>query len=67
MAVKKHVLTPYLIAGDMTSGVWCTACGLPSAVRVPLLLLTVAGVQPVGTVTRCLDCERETYKEEGKP
>ncbi len=63
MAVKKHILTPYLIAGDIESGVWCAACVLPSAVRVPLLLLTVAGVQPLGTATRCFDCEGEMYEE----
>ena len=41
---------------DVETGVWCTDCDLPSAVRSDALLLIPQGVITIASVTKCHDC-----------
>lgn len=48
------------IIGEPATGIWCDQCLLPAAVTVEVGVFTYRGslLGPVGTVTRCPDCEQ---------
>lgn len=53
------------IATDrIETGLWCTTCRLPSAVRVPLLTVTSEGVGPASIYTWCPECTPTTPQED---
>lgn len=47
------------IIGEPETGIWCDRCLLPAAITAEVGVYTEGGslVGPVGTVTRCPDCE----------
>lgn len=47
----------YIVIGDLTLGVWCPYCFLPSGYSAPMWWLSDAGVAPFGTLRRCMDCD----------
>lgn len=59
----RHTLSVLLVSGDVEYGLWCPLCRLPSAARVPLVLMGTGGVIPVSSVDLCLDCEAESFTD----
>lgn len=57
----RHALSSMLVSGQITYGQWCPTCQLSSAGLVPLVMIGVSGVMPIGTVTLCLDCHSEDF------
>lgn len=40
-------------------GVWCPSCLLPSAVDVPLNIISERGVTPLGAMRYCEGCRKQ--------
>ena len=47
----------YIMAGDLTLGLWCPYCLLPSGYSAPLYRLSPDGVSDHGTLRKCYDCD----------
>lgn len=60
MAARTHILLLAISETEIETGLWCPTCNLPSGWSAPLLGISEAGVGRVGTITRCLDCDRST-------
>jgi hypothetical protein len=56
-AEKQAAVTLNVVPGQITPGVWCNTCALPSAATAEVHLLGKSGVLHIGHVTVCLDCE----------
>jgi hypothetical protein len=57
-------MTPYVVlvaAGEPEAGLWCDACQLPSAVRVPLIMITENGADTsaLSAVELCTGCGQQ--------
>lgn len=52
-----HTGIAYLIAGKMTTGIWCPACALPSGISCEYQLLDEDGFHPGdGPARICTEC-----------
>jgi hypothetical protein len=57
-------LAPYVVLiapGEPETGLWCNACLLPSAVRVPLIMITESGASDtaLSPVELCTECGKQ--------
>lgn len=59
-------LTVRVMAGDPERGIWCAPCALPSAVSVPVYLLTASGVTLHGHARKSSDCGLATFAWHGR-
>lgn len=58
----------YADADNAEVGFWCDGCQLPSAVKFPVLALTMDGISQAGWHQVCLDCggDEEDEDEDGE-
>lgn len=57
----------YADADNAEVGFWCDGCQLPSAVKFPVLALTIDGISQAGQHTVCLDCGGDEEDEDEDP
>jgi len=64
--MSDRTLVVFLAPGEPETGLWCSTCLLPSAVRVPIVMITEngAGDTTVSPVEACTECGR---RELGRP
>jgi hypothetical protein len=54
----------YADADNSEVGLWCDLCQLPSAVRFPVLALTIDGITQAGMHVVCVDCGTDAEEDD---
>lgn len=56
----------YADADNAEVGYWCGSCQLPSAVKFPVLAMTLDGISQAGWHEVCLDCGGDEEGDDGE-